>query len=116
MKAAVICLAAGLACASALALAATAEPPPTRAEWEKGDTLFNSICAHCHGPKMVNPGTWSFDLRKFPHDDRDRFFHSVRNGKNSMPPWKDILQPDEIEAIWAYVRTGGQEPPGGKQP
>jgi mono/diheme cytochrome c family protein len=29
------------------------------------------------------------------------------NGKNSMPPWRDVLKPDEIEAIWAYVRTGG---------
>jgi mono/diheme cytochrome c family protein len=59
---------------------------------------------------MVNPGNGSFDLRKFPHDDRTRFFNSVRNGKNSMPPWKDILRPEEIEAVWAYVRTGGVEP------
>ena len=56
---------------------------------------------------MVNPGNGSFDLRKFPHDDRTRFFNSVRNGKNSMPPWKDILRPDEIESVWAYVRSGG---------
>jgi mono/diheme cytochrome c family protein len=27
-----------------------------------------------------------------------------------MPPWKDILRPEEIEAVWAYVRTGGVEP------
>jgi mono/diheme cytochrome c family protein len=27
-----------------------------------------------------------------------------------MPPWKDVLKSDEIEAIWAYVRTGGHEP------
>jgi len=93
-----------------------AEPPPSRAQFEKGDQLFNSICAHCHGPNMVNPGTWSFDLRKFPHNDRARFFHSVRNGKNAMPPWKDILKPDEIEAIWAYVRMGGKEPPAKPPP
>ena len=112
MNTAVMVMAAALVCAPALALrAAAAEPPPSRAEFDKGDHLFNSICAHCHGPKMVNPGTFSFDLRKFPHDDRDRFFNSVRNGKNLMPPWKDILKPDEIEAIWAYVRSGGQEPP-----
>ena len=110
MKAVVICLMIGLASATALTTALAAEPPPSRAEFENGDMLFNSICAHCHGPNMVNPGTFSFDLRKFPHDDRARFFNSVRNGKNNMPPWKDILKPDEIEAIWAYVRTGGKEP------
>ncbi len=59
---------------------------------------------------MVNPGNVSFDLRKFPHNDEARFLNSVRNGKNSMPPWKDVLKSDEIAAIWAYVRTGGHEP------
>jgi len=57
---------------------------------------------------MVNPGTSSFDLRKFPPDDKARFVNSVLHGKNAMPAWGDILKPDEIEAIWAYVLTGGQ--------
>lgn len=109
MKAVAVLLAVALGGAAAIAVRA-AEPPPTRAEFEKGEMLFQSICAHCHGPHMVNPGTWSFDLRKFPHDDPARFFNSVRNGKGPMPPWKDILHPDEIAAIWAYVRTGGKEP------
>lgn len=86
------------------------EVAPTQAEFAKGARLFAQICSHCHGPQMVNPGNVSFDLRKFPHDDNARFFNSVRNGKNSMPPWKDVLTPDEIEALWAYVRSGGKEP------
>lgn len=86
------------------------ETTPTRAEFDKGAQLFAQICSHCHGPQMVNPGNVSFDLRKFPHDYAARFFNSVRNGKNNMPPWKDVLQPEEITAIWAYVRTGGKEP------
>jgi mono/diheme cytochrome c family protein len=107
---------AAFACAMVCALTfigwstGAAEPPPTPAEFAKGETLFGSICAHCHGPRMVNPGTVSFDLRKFPPDDRARFFNSVSNGKNNMPPWTDILKPDEIEAIWAYVRSGGKAP------
>jgi mono/diheme cytochrome c family protein len=112
MKAAVILMAAAVVCAVAIVARniRAAEPPPTPAEFAKGEALFASICAHCHGPQMVNPGNASFDLRKFPHDDRARFFNSVENGKNSMPPWKDILRGDEIEAVWAYVRTGGKEP------
>ncbi len=88
----------------------TPEPPPSPQQFEAGDQLFNSICAACHGKHMVNPGNQSFDLRKFPHADRARFFNSVQNGKRSMPPWKDVLHPEEIEAIWAYVRTGGVAP------
>lgn len=105
-----VLMAAALACAAGLACRARAEPPPSPAEFAKGENLFQSICAHCHGPHMVNPGTVSFDLRRFPHDERERFFNSVRNGKNNMPPWKDMLKPDEIEAIWAYVRSGGKAP------
>lgn len=106
-------LAAGLFVVPCMALGQSGngpEPPPTAEEFAKGSELFAGICSHCHGPHMVNPGTVSFDLRKFPHDDRARFFNSVRNGKNTMPPWKDVLHPDEIEAVWAYVRTGGVEP------
>jgi mono/diheme cytochrome c family protein len=62
------------------------EPPPTKAQFEEGSEIFRNICSHCHGPHMVNPGNSSFNLRKFPHDDRAGFFNWVRNGKNAMPP------------------------------
>ncbi|MDR3464737.1 MAG: cytochrome c [Xanthobacteraceae bacterium] len=75
----------------------------------KGRTLYATNCVHCHGVNMVTPGTVAFDLREFPHDDHARFVHSVTNGKNNrMPPWGDILKPDEIDALWAYVLTGGK--------
>ena len=50
----------------------------------------------------------AFDLRKFPHDDHARFVNSVTHGKNTMPAWGDILKPEEIDALWAYVLTGGK--------
>lgn len=83
-----------------------AEPSPELAS--EGKPLYSQFCRNCHGVNMVNAGTSSFDLRKFPRDDRARFVNSVTKGKNSMPPWGDILKPDEVEAIWAYVRTGGK--------
>ncbi len=112
MKSAARGLLALLSCAvPALAQsAAEQEPPPSAAQFDQGAELFANICSHCHGPHMVNPGNASFDLRQFPHDDRARFFNSVRNGKKAMPPWKDVLHPDEIEDLWAYVRTGGVPP------
>ena len=52
--------------------------------------------------------TYSYDLRQFPHGAKDRFVNSVLNGKNGrMPPWRDMIGADEIDAIWAYVLTGG---------
>ena len=83
-----------------------AAPSPELAA--QGKTLYRQFCSNCHGVNMVNPGTSSFDLRKFPQDDKTRFVNSVVHGKNAMPPWGDIVKPDEIEAIWAYVLTGGK--------
>lgn len=58
---------------------------------------------------MVNPGTVSFDLRKFPEDEKPRFLNSVTHGKNNrMPAWGDLLKTDEMEALWAYVMTRGK--------
>jgi mono/diheme cytochrome c family protein len=75
---------------------------------EKGKALYYRHCVHCHGINMVNPGTISFDLRQFPRDDKVRFVNSVTRGKaDRMPPWGDILSGEQIDALWAYVRTGG---------
>src|SRR5690348_3431238 len=82
-----------------------AAPTPQLAA--QGKVLYSQLCSHCHGVNMVNPGTSSFDLRKFPSDDPARFVNSVTHGKNTMPAWGDILQPGEIDSLWAYVLTGG---------
>jgi cytochrome c55X len=83
--------------------------PSDPAQIAKGKALYSTNCLHCHGFNMVTPGTVAFDLREFPHDDKARFVSSVTHGKNNrMPPWGDILKPDEIDSLWAYVLTGGK--------
>jgi mono/diheme cytochrome c family protein len=72
---------------------------------KQGAELFARNCATCHGAHMRNP-QWAIDLRTFPHDAHGRFVDSVTNGKRAMPPWDDVLAPDEIEALWAYVVAG----------
>lgn len=74
----------------------------------QGRRLYTQLCSHCHGIRMVNPGNSSFDLRKFPHEDKARFVNSVTHGKNTMPAWGDMLKPEEIDLLWAYVLTGGR--------
>jgi mono/diheme cytochrome c family protein len=76
----------------------------------KGKALYAHHCSHCHGFNMVNAGTIAFDLRQFPHEDKARFVRSVTEGKNGrMPQWGDLLKPEEIDQIWAYVKTGGAQ-------
>lgn len=72
---------------------------------DEGKHAFAEKCSHCHGPNMVNSGTITPDLRKFP-DDKSRFVTTVKLGKNGrMPPWGDLLSDDEITALWAYISS-----------
>jgi cytochrome c6 len=82
---------------------------PSAEAAEAGRALYSKNCSHCHGFNMVNPGTVSYDLRKFPSEDPERFFTSVLQGKGSMPAWKQSLTEEQVKSIWAYVQTGGKQ-------
>ena len=69
-----------------------------------GETVYNTYCQVCHGDGLVSTGQ-TFDLRRLTANDRARFDNSVRNGKNQMPPWKDVLSNEEIDRLWAYIRA-----------
>lgn len=86
--------------------AAWAQDVPTPEQVEAGSRLYAQNCSVCHGPRMVESGGGFFDLRTFPPGQRSRFFNSVSNGKNSMPPWKSVLSQEQIGALWAYVVLG----------
>lgn len=87
-------------------------PSVTRAaggDVDQGRDTYQDLCSSCHGHDMVNSGTLSFDLRKFPKDDFARFKNSVLNGKgNAMPSWAGKVSDKDIADLWAYVRTGGE--------
>jgi mono/diheme cytochrome c family protein len=86
-------------------------PSPTHAadgDVDQGRDTYQDLCSSCHGPDMVNSGTLSFDLRKFPKDDFGRFKNSVLNGKGSaMPAWAGKVSDEDLANLWAYVRSGG---------
>ncbi len=77
----------------------------TSEQIQKGANIYETRCAACHGNRMVNP-PWAIDLGTFPRDQRARFADSVTYGVRNMPPWGDVLKPDDIEALWAYVVAG----------
>jgi mono/diheme cytochrome c family protein len=107
-------IAAAMYFAAAMAVnAQTATPAATpsrnagadQAQIDQGKGIYAHNCSHCHGPNMVNGGTVAPDLRAFPHD-KDRFFTTVKQGRNGrMPPWGDVLSDDQIATLWAYLTS-----------
>jgi cytochrome c6 len=101
-----------LVCVAALTGAAHAQTSPsfTMVAVDQGREQFHRTCSQCHGRNMVNAGTTTYDLRKFPVDQPDRFLNSVTNGKGNMPSFKDALSTEQINLLWAYVGSrGGKE-------
>jgi mono/diheme cytochrome c family protein len=98
-----------MAGAAAQAQTPSAAPFPVEAV-RKGAGIYSQNCSPCHGARMAEPGA-AFDLRTFPRDEKGRFVTSVSRGKNAMPPWGDMLQREEIEALWAYVVAGERNSP-----
>lgn len=96
-------IAAALAAGAAAVPAVHAAQDP--AQVDKGKARYTSSCARCHGLNLVTNGAIGFDLRRFPPDDKERFVRSVSKGLRAMPAWETILQPGEIDALWAYVMS-----------
>jgi mono/diheme cytochrome c family protein len=101
------CFAAAFVTAILLAHPAAAQQATDadQAKIDEGKATYAEKCSHCHGPGMLNAGTITPDLRRFS-GDRERFFTTVKNGKNNrMPPWGDLLNDEEIGALWAYISS-----------
>jgi mono/diheme cytochrome c family protein len=102
VKSVIVLVGLGLALMRAPAAAQDAFPPE---QVRRGADIYERNCSPCHGPRL-NGEESAFDLRKFPRDQRARFVTSVTRGKNAMPPWGDLLKPDDLDALWAYVVAG----------
>jgi mono/diheme cytochrome c family protein len=75
---------------------------------DAGEIVYNTYCAVCHGDGLVSTGQFP-NLRRLTVRDRDKFDTTVRNGRNQMPPWKDVLSNTEIDQLWAFIRANGYE-------
>jgi mono/diheme cytochrome c family protein len=111
VAAAGLALAAVLIVPSVLAQSEDDPGPLVKVEdFDKGRAQFHHTCAPCHGRNMVNAGVTTYDLRKFPLEQSDRFHNSVTHGKGNMPSFKESLSPEQIDWLWAYVRSRGKSP------
>lgn len=85
-------------------------PPPsaqatgvTPAVIARGQGLFFNNCAICHAnlPRSITP-----DLRRMQPGTHDLFREIVLGGAlvaGGMPRWDDILKPEDVDAIHAYL-------------
>jgi mono/diheme cytochrome c family protein len=75
-----------------------------RAKIAAGAEVYTAHCAACHGERLRATGG-AFDLLKLRPDERERFDQAVNDGKGQMPPWGGVLSPEEIDQLWAYIRS-----------
>ena len=45
------------------------------------------------------------DLRELGENDREKFNKMVMEGRGQMPAWQGIVSPQELDQLWAYVRS-----------
>lgn len=93
---------------------ATAKPAvPTAADPAKvaaGREVFNSTCAHCHGPDAVAADR-KINLRLLQHryaERMDEVFHfTVTHGRldKGMPNWSGVFTEEDFANILAYLHT-----------
>jgi quinohemoprotein ethanol dehydrogenase len=82
------------------------QPPPLTASAEtikKGADLFQAHCSSCH---LNQPGSLAPDLRRMSPEIHEAFKQIVLGGalvNAGMPPWDDVLNPEEADAIHAYL-------------
>jgi mono/diheme cytochrome c family protein len=97
-----------LALAFGAGLSGQASHAADEAKIDQGREVYGEFCVACHGRDMVSSGPMTFDLRKFPKDDFNRFKDVVLNGKGqAMPPWREKLSDEDVTLLWEYVRSGG---------
>lgn len=97
-----------------------------------GQAVYQAHCASCHGDNSTQPLAEAPDLRRLNSfckrlkdpalaerclKDVDSYYlHSVREGKVRagvvhMPPWKDVLTPEQIWAVRSFTETRPMDAP-----
>jgi quinohemoprotein ethanol dehydrogenase len=77
----------------------------TPAAMREGATLYMRYCFYCHGVGVVS-GSSIPDLRYATAETHGQFQSIVLGGireSRGMPSFKDVLQPNQVRAIQAYV-------------
>ncbi len=71
---------------------------------ELGKTIFENQCMGCHGADGKGGLSGAKDLSASQKSPEERI-EIIRNGKNAMMAYKNILSPEQIDAVAQYVET-----------
>ena len=80
---------------------------------ERGQKLFQQLCANCHGKTGQGDGPLAAALKPEPanlaeraghHPDGD-FAWKIANGRGVMPGFKDQLQENQIWELTHYIQS-----------
>jgi mono/diheme cytochrome c family protein len=76
----------------------------------EGRSIFNSTCAHCHGPnaeQAVARINLRLLKRRYGEKMDEIFIYTVTHGRPSkgMPNWSGILSDDDFTKIRAFLHT-----------
>ena len=86
------------------ALLAHTAPVRAQSAADAGRELYAEHCAQCHGERLMATGS-APDLKLLRADQRTRFDDIVRDGKGQMPAWAGMIADEDIDRIWAYIRS-----------
>lgn len=69
--------------------------------------VFETNCAICHGYDGITlvEGAPNFAKGEWLEKKDAALLKTIRDGKEQMPPWKDVISPSEQKAALAYART-----------
>jgi quinohemoprotein ethanol dehydrogenase len=95
--------------ACALIAACSGAPAQDRAMIDAGEQVYDEHCANCHGAKLRSTGAMP-DLKNQKADGRAHFDQVVMNGKNQMPSSQGVLGSNELDQLWAYIRSRASGP------
>ncbi|MBS1806685.1 MAG: c-type cytochrome [Acidobacteria bacterium] len=83
---------------------------PENAVGGGGATVYNQHCVKCHGAGGKGVENFTPDLAKVA--SRGGWLNIIKEGKGSMPGFKDSLKPAQVSAVLTHIRSFGK---GGKK-
>jgi mono/diheme cytochrome c family protein len=88
--------------------ATSAPNASTQASSDRGAAIFRKSCSVCHsvhsGETKVGPSLYGV-LSEGSGRSEETVRHAITDGKDTMPAFKETLEPREIDDLLEYLKT-----------
>ncbi|EQD24968.1 MAG: hypothetical protein D084_Lepto4C00296G0001, partial [Leptospirillum sp. Group IV 'UBA BS'] len=81
----------------------------------RGKKIYQGLCIQCHGvngdgngiaaPALMEKPANFTDPKTWQMGDEAFFIHVIRRGRKIMPPFWDVIDPQQIRDVLSYERT-----------